>query len=366
MNAPDFLELDGGAVVAAIKADYEAITGKFVQPGQAEMLIINALANREMVLRYQMQSTAEQQYVPFSTGIGLDNLGEFFGVYRLAPSPSQCTIRFVLVPDHTGVSIPEGLRVATSDGKAVFITKQPTNVLAGTTQVDIEAYCSVLGTIGNGYAAGVVKNILDPQSYLVSAANLATTTGGGDEEGDEALRARIRLAPSSFSVAGPTGAYKFHALAANVNVIDVAVTSPTPGTVEVFPLVGGGVVTPVEILNDVEEALNAETVRPLCDTVIVTSPTVVDYDIEVDLVVFTNADQTAITDAVELALADYAAERATHLGGDIVLEKIIQLCMIDGVYSVSVVSPATTTVIAATEVGNCTGVVVGVSSTTNG
>ena len=129
---------------------------------------------------------------------------------------------------------------------------------------------------------------------------------------------------------------------------------------------GGGVVTPVEILEDVEEALSAETVRPLCDTVIVTSPTVLDYDIEVDLVVFTNADQTAITDAVELALANYAAERATHLGGDIVLQKIIQLCMIDGVYSVSVASPATTTVVGPTVVGNCTGIVVGISSTTNG
>jgi hypothetical protein len=51
-----------------------------------------------------------------------------------------------------------------------------------------------------------------------------TTANGTDDETDEELRERIRLAPSQFSVAGPTGAYKFFAKSAHPSIVDVSVT----------------------------------------------------------------------------------------------------------------------------------------------
>ena len=50
-------------------------------------------------------------------------------------------------------------------------------------------------------------------------------------ESDVELRRRIQLAPEGYSVAGPEGAYLFHALSADPDVLDVSAMSPTPGEV---------------------------------------------------------------------------------------------------------------------------------------
>ena len=62
--------------------------------------------------------------------------------------------------------------------------------------------------------------------------NTETTRLGADVEDDASYRARIRLAPERFSVAGPSGSYRYHALSAHQGIADVAVYAPVPGTVE--------------------------------------------------------------------------------------------------------------------------------------
>ena len=52
-------------------------------------------------------------------------------------------------------------------------------------------------------------------------------------ESDDRLRMRCQMAYEGMATAGPINAYKFHALSASAEVADVAVDSPTPGTVRV-------------------------------------------------------------------------------------------------------------------------------------
>ncbi|MFM5129474.1 baseplate J/gp47 family protein [Aeromonas veronii] len=52
-------------------------------------------------------------------------------------------------------------------------------------------------------------------------------------ESDDPLRMRCQMAYEGMATAGPINAYKFHALSASAEVADVAVDSPTPGTVRV-------------------------------------------------------------------------------------------------------------------------------------
>ncbi len=96
-------------------------------------------------------------------------------------------------------------------------------------------------------------------NHSVSASYLATATGadlehlaalfgltrkvvqeasqetGSEEvlEDDDALRKRILLAPEGLTGGGTAGAYKAHALAADAQVKDVGITSPSPGVVRV-------------------------------------------------------------------------------------------------------------------------------------
>ena len=79
-----------------------------------------------------------------------------------------------------------------------------------------------------GALLGVTRLQLDPGDPINSIPPTM--------ESDTEFRRRIQLAPEGFSVAGPEGAYIFHALSADPDVLDASATSPTPGEVVVTVL----------------------------------------------------------------------------------------------------------------------------------
>lgn len=369
-NEPQFIELNPQALLQDLISDYEARVGRTLQPAQVERLVLNAFAYRIALTEEKIQAAALQNLVRFSAAPVLDYLGELVGVRRLPASRAFCTIRFELVPGHGNLVIPAGLRVRSNDGQATFVTTEPTEVLASVNEVDIDVECQSEGAVGNGYLPNTVNTVIDPQAYLQGAYNVNTTEGGGDQESDEELRDRIYLAPSSFSVAGPKNAYKFHAKSASPLIIDVAVLGPEdgtgPGIVEIYPLVANGT-TPQQILDAVLEKCSNDKVRPLTDLVMVYSPTVVSYDITVNLTLFTTADQASIVQQVTESLEEYAALLRSSLGKDVSKTKIIQLSHIEGVYSVAVPSPASNIItIAGNQVAEVNTISVNVIGISNG
>lgn len=99
-------------------------------------------------------------------------------------------------------------------------------------------------------------------------------------EDDERFRERIQLAPEGITTAGPEESYRFHALSASAQVADVAIDSPIPGTVRVTILSTDPSGEPTEALLDtVRAALNAEKIRPLCDSVIVQGAEIIETPI---------------------------------------------------------------------------------------
>jgi phage-related baseplate assembly protein len=363
LNKVQFVHEDAAKIIAECKADLEARLGRQIAPADVEMLLINGLAYRELLLRAQINDTARQNMVSFARGAALEYLGELVGVARLPASSALCTIEFALVDGHGGVTIPEGLRVQSTDGKATFATIEEKICPAGTLTVQIICAAEDPGTQGNGYDINKVNIILDPQAYLTTAQNIDVTQGGADEETDDELRERIKLAPSIFSVAGPDDAYKFHAKSASPSIVDVAVTSPNPGEVHIFPLLNGGLLPTPEILQAVQDKCNSKKIRPLTDTVITAAPTTTDYSIEVNLTLLTTAVQAATQQAVQDILNAFVEARKNRLGLDVIRSKISSLASIDGVYDVEVVNPAANIVAAPEEYPNCTGIIVNVTGT---
>lgn len=362
---PEFISRDIETIQSELIADYEALTGKILQPAQPERLLINAFAYREGLVRQAIQDTAVQNLVNFSSAPVLDELGALLGVIRLSPVAAKCTLRFTLVTGHAAVIIPQGTRVSSTDGIAVFVTTYDQPVAVGVNTVDVEGECLTDGVVGNGYTAGVVNTILDPLAFVASVANVATTAGGSAQETDEGLRERIKLAPGSFSNAGSRGAYIYHAKSAHPSIIDVAVTNPDPGEVAVYPLVEGGVTTPTVVLNAVVAALNDEKIRPLTDLVTVASPTKVDYTITVNLTLYSTADATDVQTKVAALLSEFAREKRLKMGRDIVSSQVIGVCMIDGVYSAALAS-WTDIVVSEIQFPLCGTITVNIAGTTNG
>lgn len=352
MTAPQFIDTDEQAIIARLKSHYETETGRSLQPAQAEQLLVNMVAYEMKIVREQMQAAAEQMLVAFANAPALDYLAQLVGVTRLPASGAVTTLQFTVASGHPGVVIPSGTRVATSDGQIIFKTSADLTVNAGSTTGTVSAISTTVGAAGNDYAVGDVNNILDPRPFLSAVTNTTATSTGSDAETDDELRERIQLAPAQFSVAGPTEAYAFFAREASAAIIDVSVTSPIPGTVNVYPLISGGVVTPPEILALVNNALNAEDVRPLTDTVVVLSPTVVNYDVEIEIVAYTDANTDDVQAAALAAVQVYTQQRQNEIGQDVKRSQLTALAVgtAGDVFDVNIVSPASDVVIDETQV----------------
>ncbi|NTU68919.1 MAG: baseplate protein [Chlorobiaceae bacterium] len=364
---PSFITRDVDAITAEMVARYEAATGKTLFPAQVERVLINLIAYRENLLRIGIQEAAKQNLVEYAVFPMLDYLGELVGVVRLDAQAARCTIRFTLTAVQAfDVAVPSGTRVETKDGTMIFETEGNLIIAAGATYGDVSAVCQAAGIAGNGYAAGEVNGLLDVVANVAGAANTTTSTGGSDEESDDALRARIKLAPEKYTNAGSYGAYRYWAFTAHPNVIAVAVTSPQPGSVNIYPLASDG--TPSQaILDAVAGTCSAETVRPLCDSVSVLAPTKKDFVITANLTLFDTADGPTVQAAVESALDSFASMHRATLGRDVVLTQIIAaINSVTGVYKVALASPSADVVNAENEWSNCTAITVNITGYTNG
>ncbi len=360
---PEFVHEDAQLIISEMKADIEQRLNRSLAPADVEMLLINAFAYREMLIRGNINDTARQNLVDLARGAMLDYLGALVGITRLPASGAVCTLIYTLVPGHTGITIPVGNRIQSIDGKVIFTTTQEFIVPAGTNIKNVSAVASPAGKIGNGYAIGDISVILDPLAFVTGVSNAAETEGGADDETDDEFRERIKLAPSAFSVAGPTGAYKFFAKSASPSIVDVAVTSPAPGEVNIYPLLENGGIPGSDILDAVNAICNDEKVRPLTDTVNVLAPTSVDFTIIAQLIKLPDADTTDIEDAVQANIDVYIADRINRLGIDVVRSQIIALCMVPGVYDVTLVEPAADIVATEEVFTNCTSVIATVTGT---
>lgn len=173
-------------------------------------------------------------------------------------------------------------------------------------------------------------------------------------ETDVDFRRRIQLSLEGFSVAGPKGAYVFHALGANGDVLDASATSPSPGDVVISVLsrIGNGAAS-APLLAAVDAALNDEAIRPLTDQVTVQTATIVNYTVVADIYTFPGPDSSAVMTAANAALEAYID--STHrIGRDVTLSGIYAALHQPGVQRVELTLPAADITIGDTEASYCT------------
>lgn len=126
-------------------------------------------------------------------------------------------------------------------------------------------------------------------------------------EGDDDFRARIQLSFESYSTAGSTGSYAYHAKTASAQVSDVQVDSPTPGCVTVYVLSteGDGTAT-ASLIETVSAAISPDDVRPLTDNVTVKSAEILNFEIDAVLTLYPGPDQAVVIAAAQKAAQKYA------------------------------------------------------------
>ncbi len=359
--------LDPNLILADMIAEFEAAAGRTLYPAQIERLLINLYAYRESLVRNAIQYAGEQNLLAFASFPMLDYLGQLLSVTRLASQPALTTLQFTLAGALTvPFTIAAGTIIGTNDGQFSFATTTAIVIPAGATIASVAAAATAPGAGANGYLAGQVSVQLNPNALIASVTNTSTTTGGSAPETDDHLRTRIQAAPNQFSVAGPVGAYRFFAIGADPSIVDAQIISPAPGSVNVYILTGPVTVQPAAspnsagvansaLLAKVAAVLNADTVRPLTDTVNVLAVTEVDYQITATVTLYSDADPTATITAATLAVEELAIELASKIQRDIVPSQIVAALSVAGVYGVTLTSPAMTP-LGSGQWANCTAI----------
>ena len=342
-----FVNTDTDTLVNALVKSYEKFTGRTLYPADPVQKFILWIADIMIQERILIDESAKQNVPRYAQGVYLDSLAEIFkDAYRLQPQAAATTFRFYLstaLPyQHL---IPIGTRVAV-DGNIVFETTETLYIDAGKLSGDVPAVCQQVGEMGNGFVPGQITQLVDVFPYYDRVENITVSAGGAERETDSAFYERMRESMESFSTAGPSGAYIYHAKTASPLVADVAALSPTPGVADIRVLLRDGELPTEEVLQEVQAQLSADKVRPLCDFVQVSAPDTVPLNIDATYYIPKPSQNSAavITAEVEKAVQDYIRWQTEKMGRDINPSVFVSYMMKTGIKRVVVRQPEYTVV----------------------
>ena len=353
MILPDinFVDTNAEATLDRIVQGYEVAAGRKLGEADPIMLFLKSIAYENVLLRNAIDFTGKQNLLFYAEGDYLDHLGFLLDIERNEAKNSLTTLRFTLASvQPSNIIIPLNTKV--SDGNYTFQTTEVTQIVAGQLTVDVGAESVISGDETNNIPIGRINQFIDVIPYVEKVSNLTDTSGGANTESDDSYKKRIALAPSSFSVAGPYESYKFWALTANQNIIDVAVVNKEErtqdiqyaGVVEVYPLIKSGQPATIEILGQVLEILSNKKVRPLTDKVETLAPIQVDYTIDLKYYIHTDdgANANIIQAKVSNAVQDFIKWQYEKLGRDINPSELTRLIVNAGAKRVDIISPVFT------------------------
>ena len=359
----EFVETDTetieNSLIALWELMYEKMTGKKkkVYPASPERLYIAYTAAIIVQQRIIINETAKKNVPRYANGKYLDSLGELFkDTFRLPEARATAIFRFhISEPQPQSVIVPQGTRI-NFDGEIVFSTTEELEIHAGDTYGDVLGECQTAGIVGNNIAAGQIKEIMDTYDFYWKVENITRTAGGADKESDQSYYERLRESMEGFSTAGPVGGYIYHVKSVSTAIADVTATSPEPGLVDIRVLLNGGEMPTEATMQEIQDALNASTVRPLTDRVIVSKPEEVPFSVDVTIYLprYSQTSSTIIERDARSAVAAYIKWQTEKMGRDINPSRLHNFLMEAGLKRAEIRKPDFT-VVPETSVARLTG-----------
>lgn len=229
MSDINFIEVSAQKIFDFVLEELENGVRDPLYPGDERRIFGESLVPVVVAIYNTVNDACRQRLLRYARGEVLDALGENRDVTRITPTSATTTLRFgVQEAVASNIIIPAGLRV-TGDFEHYFITDTTVVLQAGELSVEVSATAESGGAEYNDIPPGDLTEIVDVSDVplIDYVTNIDATEGGGDIEGDEAYRERIREAENRLSTAGTAKAYKYWALSANPLVSDVVVISET-------------------------------------------------------------------------------------------------------------------------------------------
>lgn len=300
-------------------------TGLNLMRADPRRKFLQALAAFVSVERNRMEHALRQNRLAYAEDSSLEHMGLEMSTERIEAKAAKTMMAFVLEEERPFDAFIIDAGELVSVGDVHFATDAPLIIPPGQHIGAVPATCTELGDIGNDYLVGEISTLVRPKAYIKSVQNTTVSSGGAEAESDDAYAERIRLAPESFSTAGPELAYVYWAKTASSEISDVVADSPVEGHVDVYVLMQDGRL-PSEIeLQEVESIINDSQIRPLTDFVSIGSPEQVSYTaIATYWVSKANATVASIIqNQIEVEFQEYLIWQRSKMGRDVDMSELI-------------------------------------------
>ena len=295
-----YLTYDPDEIWSTMVQNHVNAGGDVLYPGdEKEMLLRGVQADIVQVLA-GVDNALRMATLRYATGTYLDLIGSKSWCDRIQAQAAEATV--AITADATGVTtvLPAGTKM-TADGTIFYLLKEDVTLSGISETLTAEIVAELAGNTGNGLLSGTAMILAVTNNAVTSIILTSDTSGGREQETDDAYRERIRTHGAITVTTGPAQQYEAKAKAVSSLILDAKAVNLSAGNVGVYLILASGA-SASAIIQDVTDALSAIDSRPLTDTVTVQQATAIPYTLNVE---YTAEDGSSIASALAAAVIEY-------------------------------------------------------------
>ena len=288
---------------------YVEAGGDILYPGdEKDMLLHSVLADIVQVFA-GVDNALRMQTLRYATGDYLDVLGELRSCERIDATAATATVTITTNATGQTDTLAAGTAM-TADGELFFLLIEDLEVSGYAQSFNVEVIADRTGSAGNGLVAGTQMQLQSTHPAISSIIVATDAVGGQEREDDETYRERIRQHGLSSVTTGPASQYEAAAKAVSSVIIDAKAVNLGAGSVGIYLILSDDTGSSA-LIQSVLDALNAEDVRPLTDSISVQLAEEIDYTLDVH---YTSDSSSATRSAIAAAVSDYVAWQDEVIG----------------------------------------------------
>lgn len=295
-----YLSYDPDEIWDEMITAYVEAGGDVLYPGDEKEMLLRGVQAIVTQVFAGVDAALRMDTLRYAAGEYLDIYGEKRGCTRIPAQAARGTVKISFRASGTARTIAAGTAL-TADGERMYLLAEDIYQSGYAQEIEAEIICQETGGAGNGLLAGMQMQFMAPNPAVISVFVSRSASGGQDEEDDETYRERIRSFGLTTTTTGPEHQYESVAQNVTSEIIDARALNLGAGIVSVYLILASDTGEEA-ILESVREALNAQDVRPLTDSVQVQKAKEKAYTLNVQ---YAQPQGSNIASALSAAVSEY-------------------------------------------------------------
>lgn len=309
MNTTHYLSYDPDEIWLEMVSAHVEAGGDVLYPGDEKEMLLRSVQSVVVQLFAAVDNALRMNTLRFAAREYLDLYAQKRNCYRIEAAAAECTVEIKFKATGQAKVLPIGTAL-TADGERFYALTEAVEQTGIAQTVIVGIRCTEEGGAGNGLIAGTQMQFVIPNPAVESVYAYTDAAGGQEKEDDESYRERTRQHGLINITTGPEIQYRSKAMSVTSEILDAKAVNEEAGKVGVYLILKSGTGA-AAIIQSVEEALNAQNVRPLTDEVNVYEAGDIAYTLKAQ---YTADTHTETASKIAAAVAEYQAWQDNTIG----------------------------------------------------